>query len=128
MAFWDIGCCGFNSLLPSKCSSCCCMWIELTIWSHRHPVYVPFHRFVYKRRRSKFTRKHGEVKNWTFGKGSRSDSCLQCWGEMGYSAEILISRLYRESRLTSIGGGTDEVMLSVICKLAGLLYLPRKKR
>ena len=57
-----------------------------------------------------------------------SDSCLQCWGGMGYSAETLISRMYRDSRLTSIGGGADEVMLSVICKLASLLYLPRKKR
>ena len=55
-----------------------------------------------------------------------ADSCLQFWGGMGYSAETLVSRLYRDFRLLSIGGGADEVMLSVICKLAGLL--PSKKK
>ena len=55
-----------------------------------------------------------------------ADSCLQFWGGMGYSAETLVSRLYRDLRLLSIGGGADEVMLSVICKLAGLL--PSKKK
>ena len=50
-----------------------------------------------------------------------ADTCLQFWGGMGYSAETLISRLYRDLRLLSIGGGADEVMLSVICKRVGLL-------
>ncbi len=50
-----------------------------------------------------------------------SDSCLQYWGGMGYTNEVDVSRLWRDTRLTSIGGGADEVMLSIICKLNGTL-------
>lgn len=45
-----------------------------------------------------------------------SDSCLQYWGGMGFTSDVLISRLYRDFRLLSIGGGADEVMLGIICK------------
>ncbi|XP_005728786.1 probable acyl-CoA dehydrogenase 6 [Pundamilia nyererei] len=44
------------------------------------------------------------------------DSCLQYWGGMGYTSDVLVSRFYRDSRLMSIGGGADEVMLGIICK------------
>ncbi len=50
-----------------------------------------------------------------------ADSCLQYWGGMGYTADNLVARSYRDSRLVSIGGGADEVMLSIICKLEGTL-------
>jgi citronellyl-CoA dehydrogenase len=50
-----------------------------------------------------------------------ADSCLQFWGGMGYTSEVEISRMYRDVRLVSIGGGADEVMLSIICKLSGTL-------
>jgi len=50
-----------------------------------------------------------------------SDSCMQYWGGMGYMWESKIARMYRDSRLASIGGGADEVMLSIICKLDGTL-------
>jgi len=50
-----------------------------------------------------------------------SDSCMQFWGGMGYMWESKISRLYRDARLASIGGGADEVMLGIICKLDGIL-------
>ena len=30
-------------------------------------------------------------------------------------------RAYRDTRLTSIGGGADEIMLGIICKLMGIL-------
>ncbi|XP_074652869.1 putative acyl-CoA dehydrogenase 6 [Tubulanus polymorphus] len=49
------------------------------------------------------------------------DACLQFWGGMGFTNEVLISRLYRDFRLVSIGGGADEVMLSIICKYMGIL-------
>src|SRR5919205_3904196 len=49
-----------------------------------------------------------------------SDSCLQYWGGMGYMTESEISRMYRDSRLTSIGGGADEIMLGIICKGMGI--------
>src|SRR5262245_23969753 len=50
-----------------------------------------------------------------------SDACLQYWGGMGYMNETPISRAYRDSRLGSIGGGADEIMLSIICKHMGTL-------
>jgi citronellyl-CoA dehydrogenase len=49
------------------------------------------------------------------------DGCLQFYGGMGYLAETEISRLYRDGRLTSIGGGADEVMLMMICRTMGIL-------
>eukprot|EP00116_Pleurobrachia_bachei_P000021 sb/3460283/ len=45
-----------------------------------------------------------------------TDGCLQFWGGMGYTDDVPVSRLYRDLRLMSIGGGADEVMLSIICK------------
>ena len=50
-----------------------------------------------------------------------ADGCLQYWGGMGFMSETNVSRLYRDSRLTSIGGGADEVMLSIISKCMGTL-------
>jgi len=48
-----------------------------------------------------------------------ADKCLQFWGGMGYTWDNPVSRLYRDGRLASIGGGADEVMLSIISRLAG---------
>ena len=48
------------------------------------------------------------------------DSCLQYWGGQGYMWESSISRKFRDFRLTSIGGGADEIMLKVITKLMGI--------
>ncbi|MFO7855437.1 MAG: acyl-CoA dehydrogenase family protein [Paracoccaceae bacterium] len=50
-----------------------------------------------------------------------ADSCLQYWGGNGYTWESPIARAYRDGRLASIGGGADEVMLGIICKLEGTL-------
>jgi len=50
-----------------------------------------------------------------------ADRCLQYWGGMGYTWENPVSRLYRDGRLASIGGGADEIMLGIICKLMGIL-------
>jgi citronellyl-CoA dehydrogenase len=50
-----------------------------------------------------------------------TDACLQYWGGMGYTRDNPISQAYRDSRLISIGGGADEVMLGIICKLEGTL-------
>ncbi|KAL7829545.1 hypothetical protein AOLI_G00304300 [Acnodon oligacanthus] len=52
------------------------------------------------------------------------DSCLQYWGGMGFTGDVLVSRFYRDSRLMSIGAGADEVMLSIICKYMDTL--PKK--
>lgn len=50
-----------------------------------------------------------------------SDACLQYWGGMGFTWDNPVSRAYRDTRLVSIGGGADEVMLGIICKLEGTL-------
>src|SRR5487761_2353697 len=50
-----------------------------------------------------------------------TDACLQYWGGMGFMNETPVSRAYRDTRLASIGGGADEVMLSVLCKMMGTL-------
>ncbi len=55
-----------------------------------------------------------------------TDACLQYWGGMGFMWDNPIARAYRDTRLTSIGGGADEVMLSIICKMMGTL--PSKKK
>lgn len=55
-----------------------------------------------------------------------SDACLQYWGGMGFMWDNPVSRAYRDTRLVSIGGGADEIMLGIICKLMGIL--PGKKK
>ena len=49
-----------------------------------------------------------------------SDSCLQYWGGQGFMWDNVVSRSYRDSRLTSIGGGSDETMLRVLAGMMGL--------
>ena len=54
------------------------------------------------------------------------DGCLQFWGGMGYTLENKVSRMYRDGRLGSIGGGADEVMLSILAKIMGIAKRPPK--
>ena len=49
-----------------------------------------------------------------------ADACVQFHGGMGYAEEMWPARYFRDSRLTSIGGGADEVMLRVIAMLEGM--------
>ncbi len=55
------------------------------------------------------------------------DTCLQYWGGMGFTWDNPVSRMYRDGRLTSIGGGADEVMLAIIAKRMGILPGPPAK-
>ncbi len=55
-----------------------------------------------------------------------TDSCLQFWGGMGFMWDNRIARFYRDTRLVSIGGGADEVMLSIITKLMDISPRHRK--
>lgn len=57
-----------------------------------------------------------------------ADSCLQYWGGMGFTRENPVSRAYRDGRLASIGGGADEIMLGIICKLEGTLPGTRNRK
>lgn len=49
-----------------------------------------------------------------------ADTCIQFHGGMGYVEEYPMARFYRDARLTSIGGGADEIMLGIIAKYEGL--------
>ena len=53
-----------------------------------------------------------------------ADGCLQFWGGMGYMMDSPISRIWRDGRLSSIGGGADEVMLQILCKFMGTFPKP----
>ena len=58
-------------------------------------------------------------------KGARTacevaDWCVQFWGGMGYIEETRVNRFWRDSRLGRIGGGADEVMMSIIAKTMGI--------
>ena len=55
-----------------------------------------------------------------------TDACLQYWGGQGFMWETNVARAYRDSRLISIGGGADEIMLGIICKMMGTL--PARKK
>jgi len=50
-----------------------------------------------------------------------TDACLQFWGGMGFMNETPVSRAYRDHRLTSIGGGADEIMMGIIAKTMGIM-------
>jgi citronellyl-CoA dehydrogenase len=54
-----------------------------------------------------------------------TDGCLQFWGGMGYVMDSPISRMWRDGRLSSIGGGADEVMLQILCKFMGTYPMAR---
>lgn len=56
-----------------------------------------------------------------------SDACLQYFGGQGFMWDNMIARMYRDTRLVSIGGGADEIMLGIICKLMGTLPGKKKK-
>ncbi len=48
-----------------------------------------------------------------------ADLAVQFHGGMGYMEENWTSRFYRDARLSSIGGGADEVMLQVLARMDG---------
>jgi len=49
-----------------------------------------------------------------------ADSCLQFHGGVGYMEETWTARFFRDSRLLSIGGGADEIMLSLLGRIDGI--------
>ncbi len=49
-----------------------------------------------------------------------ADWCLQFHGGAGYLEETWTARMLRDTRLTAIGAGADEVMLQVLARLDGL--------
>lgn len=53
-----------------------------------------------------------------------TDACIQYWGGQGYMWESPVARALRDTRLLSIGGGADEIMLGIIAKYEGTLPRP----
>jgi len=49
-----------------------------------------------------------------------ADRCLQLHGGAGYMAEYEVGRVWRDSRLITIGGGTSEIMREILSKVQGL--------
>lgn len=49
-----------------------------------------------------------------------ADCCLQAHGNLGCLEDNWTSRYYRDARLLSIGGGTDEIMLRTLSRIDGL--------
>jgi alkylation response protein AidB-like acyl-CoA dehydrogenase len=48
------------------------------------------------------------------------DRCLQLFGGYGYMREYPIARAYADARITTIYGGTTEIMKTIIAKDLGL--------
>jgi alkylation response protein AidB-like acyl-CoA dehydrogenase len=62
-----------------------------------------------------------QAKYWATDLQKRAvDRCLQLFGGYGYMLEYPIARAYADARVTSIYGGTNEVMKSIIAKSIGL--------
>ena len=74
-------------------------------------------------RRGKDVTKLASMAKLKCGRLSRevNDACLQYWGGMGFTWDNPVSQAFRDGRLGSIGGGADEVMLGIICKLEGTM-------
>jgi citronellyl-CoA dehydrogenase len=53
-----------------------------------------------------------------------ADTCLQFHGGFGYMDETWVARYFRDSRLLSIGGGADEVMLQILARMDGYATTP----
>lgn len=49
-----------------------------------------------------------------------ADTCMQAFGGYGYTSEYPIGRIWRDTRLHRIGGGSDEIMREIIAKQIGL--------
>jgi citronellyl-CoA dehydrogenase len=49
-----------------------------------------------------------------------ADICIQFYGGMGYMEETPISRHFRDSRLLSIAGGSDEIMMRIIVQMENM--------
>ena len=71
--------------------------------------------------RGEDTRRFAAVAKLAVGRLSReiADTCLQFHGGIGYMEETWTARFYRDTKLVGIGGGADEVMLSLLARLDG---------
>ncbi|MDG2307725.1 MAG: acyl-CoA dehydrogenase family protein [Candidatus Binatia bacterium] len=80
------------------------------------------HSCVRRRVRGEDATKEISMAKLLVGRTSRvvADECIQLHGGFGYMRESAAGRNFVDSRLTSIGGGADEVMLQYLGKMIGL--------
>ena len=45
------------------------------------------------------------------------DQCLQMYGGYGFMEDYPLARMYRDTRLGQIGGGTSEILCEIIAKM-----------
>jgi citronellyl-CoA dehydrogenase len=71
--------------------------------------------------RGEDTTRFASIAKLTAGRLTRkvADACLQFHGGLGYMEETWTARYFRDSRLLSIGGGPDEVMLRILARMDG---------
>jgi citronellyl-CoA dehydrogenase len=71
--------------------------------------------------RGEDTTRFATIAKLTAGRLNRevADTCMQFHGGLGYMEETWTARFFRDSRLLSIGGGADEVMLQVLARMDG---------
>jgi citronellyl-CoA dehydrogenase len=85
----------------------------------RHYNYACAEAYV----RGEDTARFATIAKFAVGRLSReiADTCLQFHGGIGYMEETWTARFYRDTRLIGIGGGADEVMLSLLARLDGFV-------
>ena len=83
-----------------------------------------YHRSIAEAyQRGENTTRQATIAKLTAGRLVRrvADECLQFHGGIGYVEETWTARFLRDNRLTSIGGGADEVMLQVLARMDGFV-------
>jgi len=80
------------------------------------------HACVRRRVRNEDATKEISMAKLLVGRTSRwvADECIQLHGGFGYMTESAAGRAFVDSRLISIGGGADEVMIQYLARMVGL--------
>ena len=101
----------------------------MQVWKHRFAemrAQVEAARWLVYRALDLFNRGQRAVREISMAKLVAADlsqrvmyDCQQIFGGFGYTTEYPISRLWRDARLMSVGGGASEVMKEIIAKQEG---------
>ncbi len=103
--------------------------LKFQVWRHTFAelqTEIEAARWLTYRAVDLFVRKQDATKEITMAKlfagellNKVVDRCVQAHGGFGYSDEFPISRMFRDSRLITIGGGTSEIMKEILSKRLG---------
>ncbi len=103
--------------------------LRFQVWRHTFAelqTEIEAARWLTYRAIDLFVRKQDATKEITMAKlfcgellNKVVDRCVQAHGGFGYSDEFPISRMFRDSRLITIGGGTSEIMKEILSKRLG---------